>query len=125
MLHGCGLGGGGDGVLLGAIAGGFFAVGVNLAIEAGAERVLAAEDVGGLCRLTLGRGQRGLGLGDFRRQNARGLGKPGTFQFHRLQLYEVFNVLLHPCIEVYGIYHPLRKWGDAIPRRGEPIGRRV
>jgi hypothetical protein len=27
-----------------------------------------------------------------------------------LQLYEVFNVCLHPCQEVYGIRRTYRKW---------------
>jgi hypothetical protein len=125
MLHGGGLGRSGDRVLLGAITGGFLAVGADLAIKAGTERVLAAESVGNFGGLALGLGQRRRGLGDFRRQGAHSLRKPSSFQLHRLQLYEVFNLRLHLCIEVYGIHLPLRKWGDAIPRRGEPIGRRV
>jgi hypothetical protein len=35
------------------------------------------------------------------------VGQPGALQIHRLQLYEVFNVRLHPCYEVYGIYRLL------------------
>jgi hypothetical protein len=26
-----------------------------------------------------------------------------------LQFYEVFNMRLHQCYEVYGIHHPIRK----------------
>jgi hypothetical protein len=31
-----------------------------------------------------------------------------TFQLYRLQLYEVFNMLLHPCYEVYVIHRLIR-----------------
>jgi hypothetical protein len=93
------------GVLLVAITGGLLAVGGNLAIQAGAERFFMAEGGGGFGGLALGGGEGGLGLSDFSRQGARGLRKAGTFQLHRLQLYKIFNVRLHPCYEVYGIWH--------------------
>jgi hypothetical protein len=98
MLAGLGLIGGGDGVLLGAVTGGFLAVGGNLAVEACAERFLAAEGGGGLGGHALGSGKGGLSLGDFSRQGARGLRKAGVLQLHSLQLYEIFNVRLHPLL---------------------------
>jgi hypothetical protein len=59
--------------------------------------------------LALGCSQRGLGLGDFGRQRARFMGQSCALQLHRLQLYEVFNMRLHPCYEVYGMYRLFRK----------------
>jgi hypothetical protein len=98
-----GLVGGVEGFLLGAVTGSLLAVGSNLALQAGAERFLAAEGGGGLGSQALGGGEGGFSLGDFSRQGARGLRKAGTIQFHRLQLYEIFNMRLHPRNEVYGI----------------------
>ncbi len=95
----------GEGVLLGAVTGCLLAVGSNLVLQAGAERFLAAESGGGFGSQALGSGEGGLDLGNFSRQGARGLRKAGTFQLHRLQLDEIFNMGLHPLNEVYGIGH--------------------
>jgi hypothetical protein len=54
-------------------------------------------------------GQSSRSLSDFCRQGASSEGEPGTLQIYMLQLYEVFNVFLHPCQEVYGIDRLLRK----------------
>jgi hypothetical protein len=59
------------GVELGAEAGGLLAVLGDLALEAGAERFLAAERLRRPRRLALGGGEGGSGLGDFSRQSAR------------------------------------------------------
>ena len=109
VLHGVSLGGGGEGVLLGAITDDLLAVGGDLAIEAAAERFFAAEGGRSLSSLTFGGCEGSLSLGDFSRQGAGDVGEASSFQLHRLQLYEVFNVLLHPFIEVYGIDWLLRK----------------
>jgi hypothetical protein len=42
-----------------------------------------------------------------------------------LQLYEIFNVSLHLCYEVYGIRRGFIKWGCVILRQWKPNGRRV
>ena len=96
MLVGLGLIVFGEGVLLVAVAGSLLAVGGDLAIQAGTERFLAAECGGGLGGLTLCGGKGGLGLGNLSRQGAGGLGKARAFQLNRLQLYEIFNLRLHP-----------------------------
>ena len=103
VLVGRGLIGGGEGVLLVAIAGGLLTVSGDFALHAGAEGVFAAEGGGSLGGLALGGGEGGLGLRNFCRQGARGQCKGGTLQLHRLQLYEIFNVRMHLCYEVYGI----------------------
>jgi hypothetical protein len=56
-----------------------------------------------------GGGEGSLSFGDFRRQGAGNLGQASSLQLHRLQLYEVFNVFLHPLNEVYGINRLIRK----------------
>jgi hypothetical protein len=113
------------GVKLGAEAGGLLAVSGDLAVQPGAQGFFAVQGIGGGGGLALGGGERGLGLGDFGRQGARGKGEAGTLQIDALQLYEVFNVRLHPCYEVYGICRLLRKWGGGILRQWEAIGRRI
>ncbi len=109
VLDGFGLGGGGEGVLLGAITDKLLAVGGNLAIEATAKRFLAAEGGRSLAGLAFDGSEGSLSFGDFRRQSAGSVGQASSFQLHRLQLYEVFNMLLHPLIEVYGIWRLFRK----------------
>jgi hypothetical protein len=103
VLAGRDLIGGVEGVLLGAVTGCLLAVSSNLALQASAERFLVAEGGGGVGGQALGSGEGSLGLGNFSRQGARGLRKAGTIQLHRLQLYEIFNLRLHPRNEVYGI----------------------
>jgi len=125
VLDGGGLRGVGDRILLDAEAGSLLAVAGDLALQAGAQRILAAEGGGSLGGVALGGGQRRFGLGDLRGQRARRLRQPGTLQIHSLQLYEVFNVRLHPCQEVYVMYRLFRKWGRANPARMDAIGRRV
>jgi hypothetical protein len=104
VLVGLGLIGGGEGVLLCAVANDLLTVGSDLALQASAEGVLAAECGGGLGGHVLCGGKCGLSQGDFSRQGARGLSKAGVLQLHGLQLYEIFNVRLHLCYEVYGIW---------------------
>jgi len=122
VVDGLGLCGGGDGVQLNAEAGHFLPVGGDFAIQAGAERFFAAESIGSLGREALSRIEGGLGLGDFRGQGANGLCQAGALQFHSLQLYEIFNVLLHPS-QVYGIYRALRKWTGGWSGEGADLGR--
>ena len=78
VLDGRGLLGSGHGVELGAESGGLLAVGVDLALQAGAQRVFAAERGRGVGGLALGGGERGLGLGDFRGQRAQLLVEAGA-----------------------------------------------
>jgi hypothetical protein len=59
---------------------------------------IATESGGGLSSQALGSGEGVFGLGDFSGQGARGLRKAGAFQLHRLQLYEIINVCLHPSL---------------------------
>jgi hypothetical protein len=103
VLDGLGLRGSCEVVLLSAKARGLLAVGVDFAIKPGTERILAAERGGGLGNLALSGGKRGSSLIDFCRQGERILRQAGSFQLHRLQLYESFNLRMHPCYEVYGI----------------------
>lgn len=91
------------GVELGAESGGLLAVFCNLALEAGAERFLAAECVGGLGCLVLGGSEGGTGLDELSGQCARLLSEAGSLQLDSLQFYEVLNQLLHPCQEGYVI----------------------
>ncbi len=109
VLDGGGLLGGFHCIELRAEAGGFLAVAGDLAFQAGAQGLLAAECVRGFGGLVLRLGQYGLGLGDFGRQGARGEGYAGALQIHFLQLYEIFNVRLHLCYEVYGIQPAIKK----------------
>jgi len=51
------------------------------------------------------------GLGELGGQGACLLDDAGPVQFDSLQLYEVFNQLLHPCQEGYGIGALFRKCG--------------
>ena len=44
-------------------------------------------------------------IGKLGGQRARLLGQSDSLQFDGLQLYEVFNQLLHLCQEEYGIGH--------------------
>ena len=111
VLDGCGLLRGLHGVELGAEAGGLLAVAGDLAFEAGAERFLAAEGGGGLLSLTLSGSEGSLRLGELGGQGACLLDDAGPVQFDSLQLYEVFNQLLHPCQEGYGIGALFRKCG--------------
>ncbi len=53
------------------------------------------------------------GLGDLGRQGAHGERNAGAFQIHFLQFYEIFNMRLHPCYEVYGIRRAIKKMGAA------------
>jgi len=98
VLDSRGLVGGVEGFLLGVVTGGLLTVGSDLALQASAERFLVAEGGGGFGGQALGSGEGSLGLGNFSRQGARGLRKAGTFQFNRLQLYEIFNLRLHPLL---------------------------
>ena len=122
VLDSGGLLGGFDGVELGAKAGDFLAVGGDVAIETGAEGLLAADGGGGFSRLELGGVEGGLGLGDLSRQSAEAEGQAGTLQVDVLQLYEIFNLRLHPCYEVYVIHRVLRKQGTG--DRGQCTGDR-
>jgi len=115
VLDGFSLRGSGDGVELDFEACSLLAVSRNLALQPRAQRFLAVERIGGLGGLALGVGQRGFSLDNFDGQGAYGQREAGALQIHCLQLYEVFNVCLHPCQEVYGIYRLLRKWGPANP----------
>jgi len=96
VLDGVGLSGAGDGVLLSAYAGGFLAVGLDFALQAGAEGFFAAKRSGCIGGVALGGGERSLGLGDFRRELANGLRDARAVEFDRLQLYEVFDEGMHP-----------------------------
>lgn len=62
-----------------------------------------------------------MGPGNFCRQGTQGEGEAGTLQIDFLQLYEIFNVRLHPWDEVYGIGRLLRKWPHASLRVGSQI----
>jgi hypothetical protein len=68
----------------------------NFAIEAGAEGLFAIEQIGSDCRLTLGGFKRSFGLGSFARQTPQSERNATTLQIHCLQLYEIFNLRLHP-----------------------------
>src|SRR5579863_2009921 len=65
VFDGLGLGGGGDGVALGAQAGGFLLVGGGLAFQAGAEGLFAVEGVGGGGNFAPRALESDVGLGDF------------------------------------------------------------
>jgi hypothetical protein len=95
MLDGLGLGGGGHGVELGAIACGLLAVPGDVALEAGAEGFLAAEGSGGVGGGLLGLGQSGFSLGNFGGQGAGGLREAGPLEFERLQPDKIFNERNH------------------------------
>jgi len=110
VFRGVGLLGGGERILLGAEPCGLFTGGGNLEIQPCAEGFFGAERRGDLGGLTLGGCQCGLGFGDLRRQGARSQSHASALQFNCLQLYEVFNQLLHRCIEVYAIERLFSKW---------------
>ena len=97
------------GIELGAEADCFLAVSRDLAFQAGAQRFLAIERVGGGGRLAFGGVERGFGVGDFGGQRAQGKGEASALQVNSLQLHEIFNVRLHPVSKVYGIGRPIRK----------------
>lgn len=112
-------------VQLSAEVGSFLAMSVDLAIHAGAQRVLAAQRGRSLGCLPLYLGQRGLGLDKFGGQCSRRLRQARPLQICILQLYEVFNVRLHPCIAVYAIYRPFRKsrrCADAAHASNQKVG---
>jgi hypothetical protein len=71
-------------------------MGIDVALQPGAERVLAAERGGKIGGLALGGSKRGLGLSDLGRQRTHLLIQAGSAEFNRLELYEVFNQSLHP-----------------------------
>jgi hypothetical protein len=110
VFDGLGLIGGFDGVELIAKADSLLALSSDLAVQAGAERVFAGKCIRSFGGLALGRNEKRLGVRDLSRQGESCLIKEGPLQLDRLQLYQVFNLLLHPLYEVYGIYHVLRKW---------------
>ena len=86
-----------DGVKLDAEACRFLSMRGDFAIEAGAKGLFAAEQIGGDSGLTFGGCQRGLGLGGFSRQTSQSERDTITLQIDCLQLYEIFNLWLHPC----------------------------
>lgn len=96
MLDGDGLLGGLDDVKLGAESDGLLTVGCDFAIETGAEGFFAAEGGGGFSRLALGSGKGGFGLGDFGGKGAQRERKTSALEVDTLQLYEGFNLRLHP-----------------------------
>ncbi len=67
MLNGRSLRRRGHGILLGLVAGGLLAMTGNLALQLGAQRVLAVQRIRCSGCLRLHRGQRGLSLVDFDR----------------------------------------------------------
>jgi len=84
------------GIKLGAEARRLLSMSGNFAIEAGAEGLFAIEQIGSDCRLTLGGFKRSFGLGSFARQTPQSERNATTLQIHCLQLYEIFNLRLHP-----------------------------
>jgi len=111
VFDGLSLLGGFYGIELDAEARCLLAVGGDLAIEARAQRFLAAERGRGFGGYALGLSEGGLSLHDFGWQCAHGDGEAGSLQIHVLQLYEIFNMRLHLCNEVYGIGHVIRNRG--------------
>ena len=109
MLDGFSLLGSFHGVQLGAEARRLLAVAGDLALQASAQRFLAAQRIRAFGGLAFGPSQRSLGLGDFGRKGAHRNGQPCTFHIHALQLDEIFNVRLHPCYGVYAMHRLLRK----------------
>jgi len=79
-------------------------------LKAGAGGFFTAEGGRNFRCLVFSRGKKGFSLSYFRRQGACLFGDAGAVEFDVLQLYEVFNVCLHPCQEVYGIRRTYRKW---------------
>ena len=96
VVDGVGLGRGGDGVALGAQLAGFLPVAGGLALLAGTEVFFARQRIGSGGSGLLRGFQGGIGLGDLGRESPKGLGKACSLQVEGLQLYQVFDVLLHP-----------------------------
>lgn len=105
VLDGGGLLRGLNGVELGTEADALLAMLGNFAFEAGAKRFLAGQNTRGFGCQLLGGCEGAVSLGEFGGQGAGLLSQAGSFQFDGLQLYEVFNQLLHLCQEGYGIGH--------------------
>jgi hypothetical protein len=80
------------GVKLGANTRCFLPVAIDVALKASAQGIFPCESVGGAGRVALCGGQGCFCLGDFCRQGACRLSHSGAFQFHALQLHQVFNV---------------------------------
>ena len=95
MLDGRGLLGVGHGVELSAEFGGLLAVPGDLAVQAGAQRVFAAERGRGFGGLALRGGQPGMRLGDLRGQRTQLLVEAGAVEIDGLELYEILNEGLH------------------------------
>ena len=68
----------------------------DLAFQPGPKSLFPAQGVARLRGLFLGRAQRAQCLRNLTRELAQLFAQPYAFQFHALQLYQVFNVCLHP-----------------------------
>lgn len=80
----------------------------NLALQPSPQSLFPAQPIACLSGLPLGRGQGVLCLRNLSRQSSQLCPQARALQLHFLQLYEVFNVLLHPYLEVYGIHRLTR-----------------
>ena len=100
MLDGLGLCGRGHAILLRLVARRLLPVARNIALQPGAQRILAVQRIGcGRC-LCLHGGQGGLGLVNFGGQCLGQLRQSASLQFHGLQLHQVLNIRVHRCQEV-------------------------
>ena len=95
VLHGFSLRRGSDGVELRAVAGGFVAMCLNVAFQAGAQGLFARQQVreGGGELLSLVEG--GFGLGDFSGERLGGLREAGALEFDGLQLDQIGDERQH------------------------------
>lgn len=100
-----------DGVELGAKASGLLAVFINLAFEAGTQRIFAGQGSGDLSRAVLCGGECSLGAGNLAGERAQFLAEAAALQFEVLQFHEIFNPLVHHVQEAYGIKRGWGKWG--------------
>jgi hypothetical protein len=100
VLHGFGLGRGGNGVELGSVTGGLVAMSFDFALEAGAEGILAGEGVRESGGLVLGLFEGGLRLSRLGGKSAEGLSEAGPLKFDGLESYQIFYQDLHDWIEV-------------------------
>jgi hypothetical protein len=100
VLEGLCLGGRGHSVALGLETGSFLLVAGYFLFEAAPQRFFAVKRIVCGSSIFLRGFHGGVGLRDFGRQGTQRLGEAGALQVHVLQLYEVFNLSLHPWNEV-------------------------
>jgi hypothetical protein len=128
VFNGFSLRGGLDGVELSAKAGSLFAVFVNFALQARAQRIFTRQRGGDFGRAILCGGERRLSAGNFARERAQLLVDTVPLHFEVLQFHESCNALVHHVQKAYGMERGWGKWGrggyEGVGNRDEGFQRR-